>query len=294
MTLRSQLAACAAFALLSCGSPEPGASNQPFRLCSWNLERLGYENGKDYGAVASILEEECDASVVLEVMEVEGEAPGYDALLRELGSGWRGTRTNASRPKKASYQEHYAVLWRDTRLDLCEGWGALRLVPDGDAGASDRFDREPAFGCFRLPGGFDFLLGAYHANWDDSATVVQDEVRFIDEAVREMLEFSPEEGDLLLFGDFNLTPASLAEVTKLTIFGSGDGSSLNAAGARTDNLYDNLLVASLAETPELLDRAEVLDVREAVANPEYYVAHVSDHLPIRVTLHPSSEDDDEP
>lgn len=268
--------------------------SDPFRLCSWNIERLGYENGKDYQTVASILEQNCDASVLLEVMRKENGAPGYDALLTELGPEWTGARTDTPRPESASYSEYYAIVWRRERLEFCSGSAGLEFISDGTEGtAADRFDREPAFGCFRLRGGdFDFLLGAYHADWDDSVSVVQDEVRFIDDAAAAILSTRPGEADLLLFGDFNLTPENLAEVTELTIFGSGDGSTLNASGGRTRNLYDNLLVASLSATPELVDRAEVLDVREEAGGPESYAESVSDHLPIRVLLYPLGEDDD--
>lgn len=244
--------------------------------------------------MARVISEHCDATVLLEVMQEDGSAPGYDALLEELGEAWVGARSDEARPEGAHYAEYGAIVWRRVLLEFCKGFTGLEYVPDGaNREASDHFDREPAFGCFRLKTGyFDFLLGGYHANWDDSVSIVQDEVRFVDDAVRSMQAAWPNEKDLLLFGDFNLTPDNLAEVTELTIFGSGDGSTLNASGERTRNLYDNLLVTSLSATPELVDRAEVLDVREEAGGPEYYAAHVSDHLPIRVLLYPSSEDDD--
>lgn len=286
------LAACAG--LSSCSSDPGEGSAEPFRLCSWNIERLGFDNGKDYRALAEILEDHCDAAVLLEVMPGDDGAPGYEALRSELGNDWTGARTEDPRPKGASYSEHSAIVWRADRLEFCEGFFGLRLVPDGDDGdEKDLFDREPAFSCFKIAGtGFDFLLAAYHANWDDSIAVIQDEVRFIDAAAEIMLESVKNEDDLLILGDFNLTPENLSEVTELAIFGTGDGSTLNDSGARTDNLYDNLLVHSLSATPELTDRAEVLDLRNEAGGPESYAKHLSDHLPIRVTLFPSREDDD--
>ncbi len=263
--------------------PEP----KPLRLCSWNIERLG-SSGKDLGTIVALLDEYCDAAVLLEVLRENDAAPGWDQVLEELGDDWLGVRTEEPRPEKANYAEYVAVAWRKGALEPCSGDAELHYAPDPE----DRFQREPAFGCFRTPSGFDFLLGGYHAEWDDNIEAIEEEVRFLDESVRQARQAWPAEDDVLLFGDFNLVPERLASLTDLTLFADGEGSTLNSSGARTKNLYDNLLVASLSDTPELVDPAEVLDVRDEAGGPSDYVRLVSDHLPLCVLLYANLPDDD--
>lgn len=263
--------------------PEP----EPLRLCSWNVERLG-SRGKDFSAIAALLEDSCDAAVVLEVLREGDGAPGWEQVLEELGDDWLGVRTEEPRPEGGSYAEYVAIAWRKDALEPCDEEAELSYAPDPE----DRMQREPAFGCFRTASGFDFLLGGYHADWDDSVEIIEEEVRFLDQAVREARRAWPDEDDVLLFGDFNLSPDRLSRLTDLTLFTEGEGSTLNASGARTMNLYDQLLVASLADTPELVEPAEVLDVQGDLGGSSFYVQNVSDHLPLRVLLYDSFGDDD--
>lgn len=283
------------------GSPPSDAIPSPLRLCSWNLKKLGHGDAKDYPTIAAILDSECDAAVVIEVMQKGGTHPGYDALLDALGRSWSGLVTDRPRPNTTSgNSEFYAVVWRASALDTCEGWDDLRYVTDDDGaivGADmDFFSREPAYACFALvtpAGEVDFLLGAYHAIWGDGkeATIAA-EVEHLDSAVDEMMTPLPGERDALLLGDFNIAPARLAELSTLTDWTEGTGSTLNSTGARTQNLYDHLLVWDPSATPELGPQAEVLDVRHWAASDEAFFDTVSDHLPIRVVLTPSSPDDD--
>jgi hypothetical protein len=73
---------------------------------------------------------------------------------------------------------------------------------------------------------------------------------------------------------------------------SGSGSTLNSTGARTDHLYDHLLVWDLVATPELDAKAEVLDVRDWAASDEAFFDTVSDHLLLRAVLTLHGPDDD--
>lgn len=96
-------------------------ASESLRLCSWNMEKLGH-GSKDYAALARVLEDYCDASVVIEVMQKGGDHPGYEALLNALGNSWTGLVTDAPRPRTTSgNSEFYAVVWRDGALTECEG-----------------------------------------------------------------------------------------------------------------------------------------------------------------------------
>lgn len=286
-----------ALACVGCSGSIAPSSPSSLRLCSFNIQHLGYDNQKDYEALASILNSNCDATVLLEVMRKGGAAPGYDALLESLGEGWQGQRTSEARPKDAkSYAEYYGFVWKRDKLQACSGFSELSYLPD-DTSEGDLFDREPAFGCFEATDPahkFDFLLLAYHADFDDSRAVIEDEVRHLDRALQPLVDVCPAEKDIFVFGDFNLNPTHLDAITTLEpVVQSQQGSTLNSSGERSKNLYDNLLLYSFWDTPELVTAAEILDVRAQVGGPGRYRERVSDHLPLRITLELSSPDDDD-
>lgn len=110
--------------------------------------------------------------------------------------------------------------------------------------------------------------------------------------MQEMMASRTEEHDVFVMGDFNLTPARLTELSTLTDWTEGTGSTLNSTGARTDNLSDHLLIPHPEATPELGTKAEVLDVRDWATSDETFFDTVSDHLPIRVVLTLAGPDDD--
>lgn len=284
-------------------SPRPPAPSGQLRLCAWNIERLGHDNGKDYSLVRQIIEDHCDAAVLVEVMQKQGAAGGYRELTDRLGPGWVGLLTKTPRPNTNSgNSEFYAVVYRKGALETCEGFPGLVYAPDGDGGDDqslpDRFIREPAFGCFRLrgeKGEFDFLLGAYHAKAHRSPREqerTEAEVSGLAGAIASMQKLRPGENDVLIVGDFNLTPRELARVTTLTPIQRGAGSTLNDRGGRSAHLYDGVLVQSPAASPEVAPHADILDVRKYASSARVFAQSVSDHLPVQVLLTVRGPDDD--
>jgi hypothetical protein len=290
--------ACLLWLALGCSGSTAAPASSSLRLCSFNTLHLGYDNHKDFEGLARILESHCDASVLLEVMRKGGSAPGYDALLESLGEGWQGQRTAEARPENAkSYAEYYGFVWKRDKLSPCAGFEELEYLPDGSSAGGDFFDREPAYGCFESTDSahkLDFLLVAYHANFDSSRAVIEDEVRHLDSALEPLVRACPAEKDIFVFGDFNLNPADLDAVTQLELVAQSEqGSTLNSAGERSQNLYDNLLLYSFGATTELVTAAEILDVRDEVGGAAHYRETVSDHLPLRITLDLTAPDDDD-
>lgn len=273
------------------------------RLCGWNIERLGHKNGKDYPLVRRIIEDHCDAAVLLEVMQKHGAAGGYARLREQLGPSWTGLLTKTPRPNTNSgNSEFYAIVYRRGALETCDGFSELVYAPDGDGGSDhrlpDRFIREPAFGCFRLrgpKGEFDFLLGAFHAKAHRKPAEqarTEAEVSALSEAIDSLRKLRPGENDVLIVGDFNLTPSELQRVTKLIPLQRGLGSTLNDRGGRSAHLYDGALVQNPGASPEVARNAEVLDVRKYASNARVFSQTVSDHLPIQVLLTVLGKDDD--
>ncbi|MFC1896614.1 SH3 domain-containing protein [Thermodesulfobacteriota bacterium] len=273
------------------------------RLGSWNIKKLGHGSSKDYALLAQVIGSNFDVLAVVEVMQKQGGHPGYDALLSALGPDWDGLVTDSPRPNTgAGHSEFYAVLYRQGLLRPCADWDALVYYEDNDGSGSDTgedvFSREPGFGCFEAPLndssiGIDFLLGAYHARWDEGhIEEISDEVDHVDEVFTAMQQARPGEGDIIIAGDFNLVPQKLREEVTVEVNTQGTGSTLNSQGERTTNLYDHILVLHEQETSEMIGSPEVLDVIGQATSPQVFFDTVSDHLPVFVRLRAFGPDDD--
>jgi hypothetical protein len=282
--------------------PDPVLVSDSIRLGGWNIKKLGHGDATNFALVVQIIELNFDIVAVVEVMQRSGGHPGYDTLLQRLGPGWAGMVTSKPRPNtKAGNAEFYAVLYRSQSVLPCVGWTALQYIADNEGGKTgtgpDVFSREPAFGCFaaRLPNGglgFDFMLAAYHARWDGGNTAaIKKEVRNIPNVFQAMRQARAGEEDLIIVGDFNLVKANMEEAIGSAVLTVGTGSTLNLKGERTNNLYDHLLIFSAGATKELLDKPEILDVRDVAASTSAFYRTVSDHLPIRARFRAGPDDD---
>lgn len=281
------------------------ATGQIARIGVWNLKKLGHDNDKAYSLIAQLIDQHYDVLGIIEVMQKEHGHPGFDQLLSALGPGWKGAITPSPRPNTGSgNSEFYALIYRNDRAKLCDGWNALQYMEDGDGaddatGATpDLFAREPAFACVRLKAsdsgdGPDFMLGLYHAIWSGGdSTKISEEVRHVLEAFPGMAEASQGENDLLLGGDFNLVPHDLYEATLMHTLVDAPGSTLNTDGEITEHDYDHLLVWNPAKTTELAGRASVLDLRSSTDTTQAFYRMVSDHLPTYIEMVTTLTDDD--
>lgn len=273
------------------------------RIGVWNLKKLGHGSTKDYVLIRSIIEENFDVLGIVEVMQKGGGHPGFDTLINALGPGWIGWVTDSPRPNTSSGSaEFYAVIYRVPQVQLCDGWSGLRYFVDNDGAAgstdSDNFAREPAFTCLVVVGRggevlSDFLLGVYHAVWGEGdEDEIRAEVGHIDTVFAAMAATAPDERDVLIVGDFNLTSAPLQATTQAVDKTEGTGSTLNSEGGRTENLYDHLLVKDEVASQELIGKANVLDVSDRATEPRAFYRIVSDHLPIVARWNLAGGDDD--
>jgi hypothetical protein len=197
------------------------------------------------------------------------------------------------------HSEYYAVALRSQRVAPCADAAQLEFLVDGEGSddSSERglFLREPAIGCYQTRGagaGNDFALGIYHAEWGTGAAdAIATEVSHIDLAFETMRERFPQERQLFLVGDFNLSSAALAPLTSARDRTRGAGSTLTTDTQISDHLYDHLLALGQGVEPALVDDAEVLDVRSEAFDPKHFRAQVSDHLPLVAELRVSRDDD---
>lgn len=309
---RMALACIATVFLLSPASSQANGADVPLtpqasldlRVGAWNIKKLGHGQSKDYPTVAKIIDLHFDVMAVVEVMQKGGGRPGYDDLLQALGSQWGGAVTSEPRPntKNLGSAEFYAILYRKSRATLCNEWEGLMYMQDNDGSGlettDDIFSREPAFTCLQATNvdakiGFDFMLAAYHARWAGGKSKdISDEVSHVGKVFQTMAQMRPNEKDLILAGDFNLNPLELSKALSRAIAASGEGSTLNATGTRTENIYDYLLLHDARETHEMIDNPEILDVRGYATTNEAFFKTVSDHLPVVARFKTDGSDDD--
>lgn len=282
---------------------EAETGRQIIRVGSWNIKKLGHGSNKDYPAVARIIAQNFDVLAIIEVMQKAGGHPGYDTLITELGQHWSGIVTESPRPRTSSGSaEFYAILYRTETVRTCSGWDTLVFIEDNDGTGNDTrpdyFSREPAFGCFEAPTkagttGFDFLLSAYHARWSrGNTTQIKEEVGHLKTLFQFMETARPGEKDLLLTGDFNLSPTQIEALLGVQVTTQGVGSTLNKDGERTSNLYDNLLVHDHTATSELIGEPHILDVIGLTEGGDNFYRTISDHLPLQATFRITGPDDD--
>jgi len=107
-----------------------------------------------------------------------------------------------------------------------------------------------------------------------------------------MEQVIPGERDIFIAGDFNLVPANLSQAVSVRISTIGTGSTLNAQGNLTNNVYDHFLVLDENATSELIGDPAIIDVRTSANNNKIFFDTVSDHLPVLVRLRASGPDDD--
>jgi endonuclease/exonuclease/phosphatase family metal-dependent hydrolase len=273
------------------------------RLGTWNVKKLGHGTSKSYSTIAAVINENFDILTLIEVMQKGLGHPGYDALLQELGGSWSGVISETPRPGTAAGDaEFYAILYRPVAVRPCADGPTLQYFPDNDGSSQgtgpDLFVREPAFACFETISttgtkGWDFILAAYHATWaDGDEDIIVEEADQLSQVFAAMKHARPNEADLFVAGDFNLTPEVLKEHSTAADKTTGTGSTLNSSGARTANLYDHLLVSDSQATSELIVPAQVLDVRKKASTNKMFYKTVSDHLPIVGRFFRNRSDDD--
>ena len=103
------------------------------RIASWNIRNLGWDNGKDYAALAEV-GSRFDLIAMQEVMSEEGVGRLEAALEARTGTDW--DRLCSHLIGRGSYREMYCFTWREDRVSWVEG--AVVYTDDRDL-----FAREP-------------------------------------------------------------------------------------------------------------------------------------------------------
>ncbi|MCA9774264.1 MAG: endonuclease/exonuclease/phosphatase family protein [Myxococcales bacterium] len=246
------------------------------RIASWNIRNLGWDNGKDYAALAEV-GSRFDLIAMQEVMSEEGVVRLEAALEARTGTDW--DRLCSHLIGRGSYREMYCFTWREDRVSWVEG--AVVYTDDRDL-----FAREPFSAVFETQDRVRFLAATLHAIYGEEVAGREAEARAL-RSYHDWLRASFPGLPVLLMGDFNLPPTSpawapLGEVSFPLI--QEGGTTLSTTDGRFANLYDNIWVDAGADLPVTgYGRVEfphqLLGITHEAARER-----VSDHIPVYVTL----------
>jgi len=246
------------------------------RIASWNIRNLGWENGKDYVALAEV-GSLFDLIAVQEVMSEDGIGRLEAALEARTGAEW--DRLCSHLIGRGSYREMYCFTWRTDRVSWVEG--AVVYTDDRDL-----FAREPFSAVFETQDRVRFLAATLHAIYGEEVVGREAEARAL-RAYHDWLRARFPGLPVLLMGDFNLAPtnpawALMGEVAYPLI--QEGATTISSVDGRFANLYDNLWVDAGVDLPiSGYGRVEfphqVLGITHEAARER-----VSDHIPVYVTL----------
>lgn len=244
------------------------------RLASFNIQHLGYNNGKDIAALAQIVSR-FDLVGVQEVMNKEVVDTLEQALERETDTAWASLTSDAV--GRSSYREHYAFFWREKAVGF-EG-SAVQYLDPGDI-----FAREPLSAMFRDKETDQiFTYATVHIVYGHSRAERRVEIRALNE-YHDWLEETFDE-PMIMAGDFNMPPTDtswrqLKGVLKPMI--TSGATTLSPKNGRYANLYDNIWLdpASFDVTSRgIVQFPTWLGLTHKQARDS-----VSDHAPIYVTF----------
>ncbi|PTX52396.1 endonuclease/exonuclease/phosphatase family metal-dependent hydrolase [Gemmobacter caeni] len=246
------------------------------RIASWNIRNLGWDNGKDYAALAEV-GSLFDLIAVQEVMSEEGIGRLEAALEARTGADW--DRLCSHLIGRGSYREMYCFTWRADRVTWVEG--AVVYTDDRDL-----FAREPFSAVFETHDRVRFLAATLHAIYGEDVAGREAEARAL-RAYHDWLRASFPGLPVLLMGDFNLPPtnpawAPLGEVA-FPLIREG-ATTISTTDGRFANLYDNIWVDVGADLPisgygRVEFPGQILGISHEAARER-----VSDHIPVYVTL----------
>lgn len=246
------------------------------RVASWNIRNLGWDNGKDYAALAEV-GSLFDLIAVQEVMSEEGIERLEAALEARSGAAW--DRLCSHLIGRGSYREMYCFTWRADRVTWVEG--AVVYTDDRDL-----FAREPFSAVFETRDRVRFLAATLHAIYGEDVAGREAEARAL-RSYHDWLRASFPGLPVLLMGDFNLPPTSpawapLGEVAFPLI--QEGGTTLSTTDGQFANLYDNLWVDAGVDLP-ISGYGRVEFPHQLLGIPhEAARERVSDHIPVYVTL----------
>ena len=251
-----------------------GTAQASIEVASWNVKHLGWNNGKNEEAVATVLRR-FDLIALQEVMKPQAVKRLERRLESVTNEEWSSIASDTI--GRGSYKEAYAFIWRDAEVSF-EGGAVVYLDP------GDVFAREPFSALFAdRDDGQQFVYASVHILYGDGKADRTPEIR----ALADYWQWLEQSFDApaVLAGDFNMAPDESAwralgrDAQALITRGA---TTLSSHDNRFANLYDNIWVrpgqlnitdSGIADFPSWLNITH-----------EQARAAVSDHAPVYMTL----------
>jgi endonuclease/exonuclease/phosphatase family metal-dependent hydrolase len=264
---------------------------ESIRIAAFNVQVFGRtkREKEDVMGYLALIAREFDVVLIQEIRDASGEtAPSYLALINQA-EGPAYAYVESPRLGRTTSKEAYAYFYNTESVELIEG--SERVYND----TGDVFEREPFIAGFRS-GGFDFTLVGIHTKPDDA----YNEIGNLTLVVQSILDGDPQEGDVIVLGDFNADGS---------YFDEGDtGNPLKDPAyfwvlanevdtmTKTDWTYDRMVMTNATHGWEYVEgSASVLyfDEEYGIEDPELVWA-ISDHYPIYAEFRTDLADDDLP
>lgn len=269
------------------------------RLAAWNIKFLGggyfgwkIRNKSELRDVAKIISR-YDFIAITEVMWNTGQLKKVLKRLGKMGYGYSCLITEEI--GRWNYKERYAFLYR---TDLIKLVNKGDFYPDPD----DGFDRHPYWATFRA-GNFDFTVVVVHALAEDEDDIdhIEENKRLV-QVYEHIQKLNPDEKDILLVGDFNLSyfrdlpKKEFNEIwttvnPKFTPLFSFDNKE-HRTNIRDDKLYDNIFFQE-AHLNEYARNSGIFRFDDVMfGGDDGKAGRVSDHRPVWADFKTDLEDDD--
>lgn len=254
----------------------PAVAVADIRIASFNVRNYGWNNGKDYAQLATILNR-FDLIAIQEVMDPEQPQRMAKRLTQMTGDPWQEMTSHLI--GRSTYKEAYTFLWRDSAVEYVDG--AVVYLDDRDT-----FAREPFSARFRSrQTGTLFAMSNIHVLYGDSIRDRLPEIHALARYWDWLSEIYPDTPRILA-GDFNLSPHHdgwqplIAKGARPAI--QDGATTLSTTDGRYANLYDNLW-----HVPGKLDINEVGIFRFPQTlgiSHEQARDTISDHAPVYLAL----------
>ena len=240
---------------------------------SMNVLHMGWDNGKDYGALACVLSH----FAISALNEVESE-DAMGELERALEATTQEAWSYHISPREVGNKdgsEYYAFIWRDARVSFLGGVG---FFDD----PNDVIKRDPYGANFQMDD-FDFTLVAFHQRNGGSIAARRAEAVHFADIVSFFQAANGEEDDLIIGGDFNLPgndPAFTAVGWNGVTYSVDHEQATSISDTGLRNSFDNLFYQEQFLTE--VRSVGVLDFTRG--NHADLRWRVSDHIPVWMTI----------
>ena len=257
-------------------------SAQEGYIASFNTLRLG-RNSKDYILTAQVVEL-FDIVGLIEVMNEEGVEKLVDTLNDISDEKW-DYHISPYPTGNNSYKEYFAYVWKRDKVKFLKERG---YYPDDEK----KFSRKPYGADFKI-GEFDFTFVLAHSIFGKGESARRAEAFRLNEVYDYFQDLDPDENDIILAGDFNLSAFDEAfekllmhkdkviyainPVIKTTLGQKGLASS-----------YDNMFLSTIYTT-EFEGKSGAIDFTQE--KYKEMKEKISDHLPIFIVVNIDEDDD---